>query len=99
MDNKLYMINYGGSDSMGKHLRRSNDNKMIAGVCGGIGEYIGIDPVVIRLLWAVGTLISFGVGVIVYLLSWIIIPKEEEAPAPREVQRPEEEKDEKEEEQ
>ncbi|KXS41855.1 MAG: Uncharacterized protein AWU59_1910, partial [Methanolobus sp. T82-4] len=38
---------------MGKELTRSKDNRMIAGVCGGIGEYIGVDPVVIRLIWAV----------------------------------------------
>ena len=84
---------------MGKELRRSKDNKMIAGVCGGIGEYINIDPVVIRLLWAVGTLVTGIVaGVVIYLLSWVIIP-EEESSAPREVQSTEEGEKEEEEEQ
>lgn len=84
---------------MVKELRRPRDNRMIAGVCGGIGEYLGIDPVVIRLLWAIGTLVTGIVaGVVLYLLSWIIIP-EAEVSAPREVQRTEEEEGEWEEEQ
>ncbi|TGC11317.1 PspC domain-containing protein [Methanolobus halotolerans] len=62
---------------MGKQLTRSKDKRMIAGVCGGIGEYLGVDPVVIRLIWAVVTLFSFGiVGVIGYIIAWVIIPEE-----------------------
>ncbi|MDW7733393.1 MAG: PspC domain-containing protein [Methanolobus sp.] len=72
---------------MGKQLRRSKDKRMIAGVCGGIGEYIGVDPVVIRLLWAIITIFSFGIiGVVAYIIAWFIIP-EEEPYIPREVQR------------
>lgn len=58
-----------------KKLYRSNTNRMIAGVCGGIGEYFNIDPTIIRLLWVfliIGSFI-FG-GVIAYIIAVIIIP-------------------------
>jgi phage shock protein C len=58
---------------MEKKLYRSNTNYMIAGVCGGIGEYFDIDPTFIRLIFAC-TLVLGGAGVIFYLLAWIIIP-------------------------
>jgi len=45
---------------------------MIAGVCGGIGEYANIDPTIVRLLWVLATLISFGAGIIAYLIAWIV---------------------------
>ena len=57
-----------------KKLYRSNSNKMVAGVCQGIGEYINIDPTIVRLLWA---LFAFtGAGLIVYIAAAIIIPME-----------------------
>jgi phage shock protein C len=57
-----------------KKLYRSKNNKIIAGVCGGIGEYFNIDPTIIRLLWL---LISItGGGLVAYIIAWIIIPKE-----------------------
>ena len=63
-------------DIKGKRLLRSNNDRMIAGGCGGIGEYLGINPIIIRLLWAIFTLISLGAGIIAYILAWIIIPEE-----------------------
>ena len=62
-------------DIKGKKLLRSTKNKMVAGVCGGIGEYFNVDPTVIRLLWVIFTLISMGAGVIAYIIAWIIIPE------------------------
>ena len=59
----------------GKKLFRSKKNRMIAGVCGGIGEYSNVDPTLIRLLWALITLFSLGAGVIAYIIAWIIIPE------------------------
>ena len=59
----------------GKRLLRSKNNKMIAGVCGGIGEYFGIDPTIVRLLWVLLTFFSGGVGVLAYIIAWIIIPE------------------------
>jgi phage shock protein C len=58
-----------------KKLYRSQKQKIVAGVCGGIAEYFEIDPVLIRLIWIV--LIVFGgTGVLAYLIAWIIIPQE-----------------------
>ena len=59
----------------GKRLYRSGKDKILGGVCGGIGEYLNVDPVIIRLLWVVGTLISMGAGIILYIIAWIIIPR------------------------
>lgn len=59
---------------MNKTLYRSRSNKMIAGVCGGIGEYFNIDPTIIRILWV---LCSFsGIGILAYFVAVIIIPEE-----------------------
>ena len=63
-----------------KELKRSRTDRMIAGVCGGIGEYLDIDPNVIRLIWVVVTIFTAGTGILAYLLAWLIIP-EEGAPA------------------
>ena len=59
----------------GKKLYRSRSNRMIAGVCGGIGEYLDIDPTVVRLLWFILSLASMGAGALVYIIAWIIIPE------------------------
>jgi phage shock protein C len=56
-------------------LYRSGNDRIIGGVCGGIAEYLGVDPVIIRLLWVIGTLAAMGFGVIVYIICWIIIPR------------------------
>ena len=60
-----------------KKLYRSEKNKVIAGICGGLGEYMDIDPVVIRLAWVIFTLLG-GAGILAYIIAWIIIP-----PAPK----------------
>ena len=57
-------------------LHRSYCDSMIGGVCGGIAESTGIDPTVVRLLWAGITLISGGAGLLAYLLCWMIMPIE-----------------------
>ncbi len=55
---------------------RSRDTRLIAGVCGGLGEYLKVDPVIIRVIWAFATLISFGLGVLAYVAAWLLIPEE-----------------------
>lgn len=57
-----------------KRLTKSNDRK-IFGVCGGIAEYLNVDPVVIRLIWVLFVLCA-GTGVLAYLIAAIIIPEE-----------------------
>ena len=60
----------------GKKLYRSDENKMIAGVCGGIAEYFGVDPTLIRLAWVVFSLLG-GSGLLAYILAAIIIPRDD----------------------
>ncbi len=65
-----------------KRLYRSRANHILGGVCGGLGDYFRLDPVLIRLIWLI--LILFGgIGLILYIIAWVIIPLEEEAPAKR----------------
>ena len=56
-----------------KRLTKSN-NRMICGVCGGIGEYLGIDPTVVRLLWVLLSVLG-GAGLLAYIIAAIIIPE------------------------
>lgn len=64
-----------------KQLQRSGSNRMIAGVCGGLGDYAGMDPTVIRLI-AVLFLFLTGPGMILaYLIMALIIPNHDAAPA------------------
>ncbi|MCL2036445.1 MAG: PspC domain-containing protein [Oscillospiraceae bacterium] len=56
----------------GKKLYRSRDNRWLAGVCGGIGEYTGIDPIIVRVL----AVVIPGVGWLTYLILALIIPSE-----------------------
>ena len=56
----------------GKRLYRSEQDKMLLGVCGGIGEYLDADPTLIRLLWAVFA--CTGTGIVAYIVAAIIIP-------------------------
>lgn len=59
----------------GKRLYRSKSNRIIAGVCAGIGEYLDIDPTVVRLLWVLFTLVSMGAGIVAYIIAWVIMPE------------------------
>jgi phage shock protein C len=58
-----------------KKLYRSRENKVLAGVCGGIGEYFEIDPVIVRLIWIVLTMI-WGFGFFLYIIAIFLIPLE-----------------------
>lgn len=62
---------------MNGKLKRSRDNRMIAGVCGGIGEYFNIDPIIIRLVWALLFFTPGAPGFLFYLLCAIIIPEDD----------------------
>lgn len=57
-----------------KRLYRSNTDKMLCGVCGGIAEYFNIDPTIVRLGWAVVSLFGIAPGLIGYIIAAIIIP-------------------------
>jgi len=70
----------GGGAGLRPPLRRSRDHRVVAGVCGGLGEYFGIDPVLFRVVVVVLALFG-GWGLLLYVLAWVLIP---EAPMPGE---------------
>jgi phage shock protein C len=69
-------------------LRRSQTDRVIAGVCGGLGRYLGIDPVMLRIAFVL-LLVTGGAGFLLYVIAWIAIPEQAEgedlgpAPEPR----------------
>ena len=60
---------------MQKRLYKSEDNRIICGVCGGVGEYLGVDPTLVRLVWVLITLAA-GAGLLLYIIAAIIMPRE-----------------------
>ena len=58
-----------------KKLYLSDTDKKLGGVCGGLGEYFEKDPTLIRIIFILAILFSFGFGVLAYLLMWLIIPR------------------------
>lgn len=58
-----------------KRLYRSNTNRMIGGVCAGIGEFFGIDATVIRLLFVFGVIFGWGSMLVVYLIMLVVVPE------------------------
>ena len=58
-----------------KRLYRSRSERKIAGVCGGLAVYLGVDPVILRIAWAVVALAG-GLGIVAYLICWLAIPNE-----------------------
>ena len=57
-----------------KRLYRSGKDRVIAGVCGGLGDYLEVDPTVVRLIWILSILVG-GAGFFAYLLAWLIMPR------------------------
>jgi phage shock protein PspC (stress-responsive transcriptional regulator) len=54
---------------------RSTDDRMVAGVCGGLAEEFGLPPTVVRLGFVLLTLFSFGTGLLLYLVLWVVMPE------------------------
>jgi phage shock protein PspC (stress-responsive transcriptional regulator) len=61
---------------MNRPLRRSTRDAMIGGVCGGLAQWLGWDPTVVRVLYALASIFSAGTGVLVYVILWIVMPEE-----------------------
>ena len=59
---------------MSKKLYKSQNNRMLCGVCGGIAEYFNIDPTIVRLAWLLLVLCA-GTGIWAYIIAAIIIPR------------------------
>ena len=67
-----------------KRLQRSDDDRWIGGVCGGLADYTGVDAGLIRLVVAVATILGAGSLIVIYVVAWIIMPKAELGdPVPR----------------
>ncbi|HKB38336.1 MAG TPA: PspC domain-containing protein [Gemmataceae bacterium] len=62
-----------------KQLVRPREGRMVAGVCAGIGQFFGIDPNIVRIVFAALTVFSAGAAALVYLAAWVIVPEEGEA--------------------
>ena len=60
---------------MTKKLYRSREDRWVGGVCGGLGKYLDVDPIVIRLIALILVLCAGG-GLLVYIIAWIVIPEE-----------------------
>jgi phage shock protein C len=59
-----------------KRLVRSQDDRMIAGVCAGLARYLGVDPGIVRVAVVVGTILGFGSLIVAYVVAWILMPQE-----------------------
>ena len=62
---------------MSKKLKRSSRDKVFAGVCGGVGEYFNIDPVIIRIVWVLLSFMPGGPGFLAYLICALVIPEDD----------------------
>ena len=63
------------SNNRTKRLYRVHEGRIVAGVCGGLAAYLGIDPTLVRLAFALVTVFG-GAGILLYLCAWILIPEE-----------------------
>ncbi|NMC84431.1 MAG: PspC domain-containing protein [Anaerolineaceae bacterium] len=59
-----------------KRLYRSNKDRMLAGICGGLGEYLNVDPTIVRLVAVLGFFVTASAVFWAYLIMWIVIPEQ-----------------------
>jgi phage shock protein C len=65
-----------------KKLYLSDEDRKLGGVCGGIGEYVDKDPTLIRILFILLVLASFGIGILASLAMWLVIPNRPRSATP-----------------
>jgi phage shock protein PspC (stress-responsive transcriptional regulator) len=65
-----------------KQLRRPLDDRIVAGVCSGIGRYLRVDPVLVRVGFAVLAALTWGAAVLAYPVAWFLMPEEPAPDAP-----------------
>jgi phage shock protein PspC (stress-responsive transcriptional regulator) len=66
----------GNMAATGNKLYRSSSNRIIAGVCGGIADWLGWSPTLVRVLYVVGSVLSVAFpGILVYVILWIVMPR------------------------
>jgi phage shock protein PspC (stress-responsive transcriptional regulator) len=59
-----------------RRLVRRRDDRMVAGVCSGVAEYLGVDVTLVRLVTVVGTIFGFGSLILAYVVAWALLPEE-----------------------
>ncbi|MBA8826694.1 phage shock protein PspC (stress-responsive transcriptional regulator) [Saccharopolyspora lacisalsi] len=64
------------NDSGIRRFRRSREDRMIAGVCGGAAKLFGTDAVLVRIFLVAATLLGFGTGILVYAACWLLVPED-----------------------
>ena len=64
----------GAEEELPMPLHRSRDHRVIAGVCGGVAEWLGWSPTVVRVLWVILTPTTLFAGGVIYLLLWLVMP-------------------------
>lgn len=67
----------------GKKLYRSRTDRIVGGVCAGLGKYLGVDPTVVRLVFVLTLFLTFTTSALVYFAFWLIIPEEPDAQPPK----------------
>lgn len=75
INGKLYCKECAGKIGGQKKLYRSRKDRILFGVCGGLAEYIGIDPTIVRILWVIISF-AYGFGILSYIALTLIVPKE-----------------------
>jgi phage shock protein C len=66
--------------TMAKRLMRSTNDRVIAGVAGGVAQYFGLDPTLVRVAWVVAVVFG-GFGFLAYIILWIVLPEGEQEPS------------------
>lgn len=62
--------------SQARRLVRRSDNTVIAGVCSGIADYLGVDPMAVRVAALIGAVLGFGTLIVAYVALWVLLPLE-----------------------
>jgi len=68
-------MNYESYSTRGRRLTRRRDNRIVAGVCGGVADHFGIDATIVRLLLVAAVVLGLGSGVVLYVIGWILMPE------------------------
>jgi len=77
----MTQLPHGSSEAPYKQLRRPLDDRLAAGVCSGVGRYFEIDPVLVRVAFALLAVVTLGTALLAYPVMWFLMP-EETAPTP-----------------
>ncbi|HET6483323.1 MAG TPA: PspC domain-containing protein [Actinoplanes sp.] len=78
----MTQLPHGGTEAPYKQLRRPLDDRLAAGVCSGVGRYFAIDPVLVRVAFALLAVVTLGAALLAYPVLWFLMPEEPTPAAP-----------------